>query len=371
MRQASGWQPQAPKAAERSVSIVANSVSRSKIPIAKVTRSAVLMSDYQSLMSRYHYEVPAEESAFEELVCDILNAVHDTTSFQLYRGRGSNQYGVDIFSKKMGMIVQCKKKDSGRKDLDLRRELVADLEETVCKARGWPHQFTTLVFATTTKKYSAIQDRAIELSDKERADVQFLAWAEIEKHIHRFRAIRERFYPHLAPAGRATETTVIARLPIPKTIGANGLMKSTIIEKFNRLGVEREKRFGKSAYAVMYKNFQREMKLGKNQKWTVIWDWPESAAKAICDYLDGKWKNTIAGRRESAKTKPNYIPNRPQLFAKEKEWLAVLGLEIESDETRHLLERAFGVTSHRSINHLQHWLFVLQLEQIVKDRVGI
>jgi hypothetical protein len=82
------------------------------------------------------------------------------------------------------------------------------------------------------------------------------------------------------------------------------------------------------------------MKLGKNQKWTVIWDWPESAAKAICDYLDGKWNNTIAGRKESAKSKPDYIPTRPQLFREGKGVaLAVLGLEMDSDETRELLER--------------------------------
>lgn len=322
-------------------------------------------------MSRYHYEVPAEESAFEELVCDILNAIHNTTSFQLYRGRGSNQYGVDIYSKPLRIIVQCKKKDTNRKDVDLRRELAADLEETACKVLGWPHPFTTLLFATTTKKYPSIQDKAIELSEKENVDIQFLAWSELEKHIHRFEFVRGRFYPHLKAPKRSSIDAVVSRLPIPKTIGANGLMKSTITEKFNRLGLEREKRFGRSAYAVMYKNFQREMKLGKKQKWTVIWDWPESAAKAICEYLDGKWNNTIAGRKESAKSKPDYIPTRPQLFAKEKEWLSVLGLEIDSDETRELLERSFGVASHRSINHLQHWLFVLQLEQIVKDHAGI
>jgi hypothetical protein len=307
--------------------------------------------DRNVTMSRYHYEVPADDAAFEELVCDILNAVHSTTSFQLYRGRGSNQFGVDIFSTPLNIIVQCKKKDNNRKDLELRRELATDLEETVCKIRGWPYQFTTLVFATTTKKYSTIQAKSIELSKKEGVDIQLLAWAEIEKHIHRFPSARERFYPHLASPRSTTKPQVVNRLPIPKTIGANALMKSTITERFNRLGLERAKRFGRSAYGVIYKNFQREMKLGKSQKWTVIWDWPESAAKAICDYLDDKWKNTIAGRKESAKSKPDYIPTRPQLFAKEKEWLAILGFDIDSDGTRELLARAFGVSSHRLINH--------------------
>ncbi|GEM_PF-5703623 len=60
-------------------------------------------------MRRYHYEMLAEKSAFEELVCDILNAIHNTIWFQLYRGRGSNQYGVGIYSKHLLIIMQRKK----------------------------------------------------------------------------------------------------------------------------------------------------------------------------------------------------------------------------------------------------------------------
>lgn len=321
-------------------------------------------------MSRYHYEIPADEVAFEELVCDILNSIHSTTSFQLYRGRGSSQFGVDLFSKEFKIVVQCKKKDTKRKDGELRAELSKDLDETLCKALGWPHSFSKLIFATTTKKYPAIQDKAIVLS-KPSLEVQFLAWVDIEKHIHRFPQIRKRFYPHLSRDSVEGGAAVIHRLPIPKTIGANALMKTTITGKFDRLGSEREKRFGKSAYSVMYKNFRRDLKMAKDQKWTAIWDWPETASKAVCDYLDIKWSNTIAGRKEKAKEKPNYIPSRPQLFAKEREWLTILGLEFDGEDTRQLLERSFGVASHRSITHCQHWLFVLQLEQIVKDRVGI
>lgn len=341
------------------------------MPIAKVMRSVVLMPSHQSVMSRYHYEIPAEESTFEDLVCDVLNAVNQTDSFQLYRGRGNQQFGVDIFSNKLQRVVQCKKKDTNRKDSELRCELNADLESTVSKLRGWPHKFKTLLLVTTTKKFSSVQDRAIALSNNEDFDIHIWAWAEIEKHIHRFSHIRERFYPHLAREQKKSGQAIIKRLPIPKTIGASAAMKRTIVEKFDRLGKEREKRFGKKAYSVMYKNFRTEMKMKKDQKWTVIWDWPETAAKTICQHLDDKWSNTIAGRKESAKDRPDYVPTRPQLFAKEKEWLAVLGLELDSDETRHLLQRSFGVDSHRAITHSQHWLFVLELEQLIKDRVGI
>jgi hypothetical protein len=322
-------------------------------------------------MSRYHYEVPAEESAFEDLVCDVLNAVNQTDTFQLYRGRGSEQFGVDVFSNKLQRVVQCKKKDTNRKDSELRRELTSDLESTVAKLRGWPHKFKTLLLVTTTKKFASLQDRAISLSNGEDFDIHIWAWPELEKHIHRFPHIRERFYPHLVREQKKSDPAVIKRLPIPKTIGANAAMKRTIVEKFDRLGKEREKRFGKTAYSVMYKNFRTEMKMKVGQKWTIIWDWPETAAPAICQHLDDKWDNTIAGRKESAKNRPDYVPTRPQLFAKEKEWLAVLGFDFDSDETRQLLRRSFGVESHRAITHLQHWLFVLELEQLIKDRVGI
>lgn len=321
-------------------------------------------------MSRFHYEVVAHESDFEELVCDLYNALHKTNTFQLYKNRGSNQFGIDIFSREEGIVIQCKKKDPIRKDKELKAELLAEIRECVGKAHSLPFPFKTFILATTSKNFGEVQDTAIKLSEEFPFCVQLVAWADIEKHIHRYPEIREKHYSHLdAKKGLKREGQPAKRLPIMGTIGANPLIKTSIIERFNKLGEQREKRHGKSAYGLMYKNFKKDLGI-KKQPWTCIWDWPEDAAGSIRYYLDTKYANTIAGRIETARAKVDYIPSRPQLVAKEKAALSLLGLEMDSPELRELLNRLFGVVSHTKLSHLNYWHLVLYLEKNAREQFG-
>ena len=321
-------------------------------------------------MSRYHYETLASETEFEEMVCELYNAIHATDTFQLYKSRGSGQYGIDIFSRERGVVIQCKKKDPGRTDREVRAELAADLRESVTKAHGLPFGFKTFVLATTTKKYGDVQDLAIELSGQFPFSVQLLAWRDIEKHIHFYTQIRDRYYPHLKSGKKSSpEESRMARAPIIGTIGANAAIKNSIIERFNKLGDERQKRHGRSAFPVMYKKFKADFGI-KKQLWTCIWEWPETAAHNIRYYLDAKYANTIAGRIEARQARPDYIPSRPQLITREKEALSYFDLDMKSPEVKTLLGDLFGVNSHTKLSHLDHWLFVLHLEGKARGAVG-
>lgn len=161
----------------------------------------------------------------------------------------------------------------------------------------------------------------------------------------------------------------VSFLPPPGTIGANSLLKQSIKERFNKIGEQREKRFGKRAYSVMYKNFKRDFEI-ENQVWTVIWDWPEATADAIIAYLDDKYANTIAGRNEAAIARGTMIPGEGHLFAQEKELLTYLGLEISSPEIKEALHRFFGVKSHTKLTKSKHWQWVLYLEAQVRELIG-
>lgn len=163
--------------------------------------------------------------------------------------------------------------------------------------------------------------------------------------------------------------TKVLMLPPLGTIGANHLLKQAIKERFNKLGEEREKRFGKSAYSVMYKNFKRDFEI-KNNAWTIIWEWPEATAKEIIKYLDDKFSNTIAGRNKVAIAKGTMIPAKGYLYAQEKELLAQLELEISSPEVKGALRKFFGVTSHTKLTKSKHWQWVLYLEAQVQKLIG-
>jgi len=161
----------------------------------------------------------------------------------------------------------------------------------------------------------------------------------------------------------------VSFLPPPGTIGANSLLKQAIIERFNKVGEQREKRFGKRAYSVMYKNFKHDFEI-KNQAWTVIWNWPEATADAIIGYLDDKYANTIAGRNEAAIASGTMIPGKGHLFAQERELLAHLGLEISSPEVKEALYKFFLVKSHTKLTKSKHWQWVLYLEAQVREFIG-
>ncbi len=155
-------------------------------------------------------------------------------------------------------------------------------------------------------------------------------------------------------------------LPSPSSIGADTLLKSRIIELFNKIGESREKRFGKKSYTVMYNNFKKDFGI-KNNKWTIIWDWPNECAPAILDYLQTKYKKTMDGRIEHASARIDYRHTRPHLYRKERELLSHLGLELGSQKVKLALKDFFGVTSHSKITHLQHWLWVCYLEGVVQS----
>lgn len=169
------------------------------------------------------------------------------------------------------------------------------------------------------------------------------------------------------PAGTKTRITI---LPSSGTIGANHLLKQGITDRFNKLGEEREKRVGKSAYSVMYNTFKKDFGIKTKQKWTTIWTWPEIMADKIIEYLDNKYANTKSGRIEGAVKRGSLIPSKRHLYKREKELLAQLDLEISSLEVKNSLKKYFGADSHTQLDSLKHWQWVMYLEKIVKERIG-
>ncbi|WP_162604993.1 SEFIR domain-containing protein [Geomonas terrae] len=161
----------------------------------------------------------------------------------------------------------------------------------------------------------------------------------------------------------------VERLPVIGTIGANPLLKQAIVERFNKLGEEREKRHAKNAYTVMYNKFKTDFEI-KNNKWTVIWDWPESTANVIIEYLDSKFKNTIAGRITGAIETGTLVPSKGHLYAREKQLLLQIGLDISHPTVKESLERYFGVNSHTKLSRMQHWQWNLYLERYIENLIN-
>lgn len=158
------------------------------------------------------------------------------------------------------------------------------------------------------------------------------------------------------------KTVKVVNAPPPGSIGAAGLLKEGIAEAFGKLGQEREKRVGKTAYSVMYSTFKKDFQIPKELPWTTIWNWPESRAAEIAAYLEEKHSQTIGGKIERAAKRPGYQHTRGHLFKREKELLAHLELTPDSPEVRAEMRRYFGTDSHKDMDARQHANWVAHLE---------
>ncbi len=201
----------------------------------------------------YQYEPLSDEYQFQDFLVDLFNEKFKTNTFENYRSKGYAQYGVDGYSPALKIAVQAKKKDLLRPPEVIEKELVDDLEETIKKLEGFPHEVTSIYLSTTTKKFPKAQDKAIELST-EKLSVQFFSWPDIQKEIHKFPSIREKYFPHLATKVFPKELVSTPRLALDEIIGRKTELKD--LEKLfavNKLvSIESIGGVGKTTFARAY-----------------------------------------------------------------------------------------------------------------------
>jgi transcriptional regulator with XRE-family HTH domain len=146
--------------------------------------------------------------------------------------------------------------------------------------------------------------------------------------------------------------------PPTGSIGSNPILVETITGLFNELGDRREKRFGKSAYPVMYNAFKKDFSIPKNQKYTTYKLWKESRAQEIIKYLQEKLDETITGRKQRTAKKKGHT--RPYLLKQTSELHECLGWSEATYRGR--LHFLFGVTSRRDLNVSQLKSYIEYLE---------
>lgn len=137
-------------------------------------------------MSDFQLPQLDDEYKFEKFIRDLFNEEYSSKSFQIYKGKGCGQNGIDIFSPTEKIAIQCKKKDILRTDNKLEKELLADLEESIQKLQNFPHEYKTFILATTTKKYSKVQEKCIEYSQLYHIEIQFWDWKTITEYVVKY-----------------------------------------------------------------------------------------------------------------------------------------------------------------------------------------
>ncbi|TDE14776.1 tetratricopeptide repeat protein [Dyadobacter psychrotolerans] len=165
---------------------------------------------------KFQFEPLDDEYGFQEFINDLFNAKFATNSFEEYRSKGLAQFGIDVYSPELRIAVQAKKKKLSRNKLVLTKELVADFDQSIELLKSFPYPVDTFIVASTTPKYSEVQDKAISLSLREQKKIQFLAWEDIEKDLTAYPKLRSKYYPHLQTEIIPRELTIIPKKDLSK-----------------------------------------------------------------------------------------------------------------------------------------------------------
>jgi len=153
-------------------------------------------------MPKYPLQLPplADENDFEKLINKLCQKKYNLDSFQLYGRKGSKQFGIDGITLSDGkelIVFQAKKKEDNSKST--RDKLLKEFEEETkqfnkefVETRGY--KVKEFIFASTVKRYTQLQDKAIELSKKYNFRVSYWGWDDISNLLHEYEDVFDEFY---------------------------------------------------------------------------------------------------------------------------------------------------------------------------------
>ena len=144
-------------------------------------------------MARYNYSPPSDWSKFEELICDVWSRELNDSDMQRFGRQGQSQNGVDIYSPKEGVGIQCKLKGIGEKISE------DELKIEIDKAKKFKPKLKSFCIITTAKEDAKIQELAWEISDihKKRNlfTISIFGWNTVTQRLELQPEVLEKYYP--------------------------------------------------------------------------------------------------------------------------------------------------------------------------------
>ncbi|MGY5353578.1 hypothetical protein [Wenyingzhuangia sp. IMCC45467] len=255
-------------------------------------------------MAKYQLPALKNESEFEEFICDLFNEIENTESyrnseFQLFGTKGQNQKGIDIFSLKTKNVIQCKLKSLRRKDDLLRKELIADIDSDLTKIENLNFEFERLIFTSTFRDDSKIQEYVSELSEKSDFDIYYWGWDTISKYAEESELILKKYFPKLFKKPKTKKN----EFP-ENALGKDLLKKNYATYLIRRYGdwkqIELSRKNEKFNWGSFNKHIMNKYKASGINYIHV------NHFENLCDYLKSRIDKTIMGKTRISKGHRNY-----------------------------------------------------------------
>jgi len=156
-------------------------------------------------MPKYLLQLPSllDENDFEKLINKLCQKKYNLDSFQLYGRKGSKQYGIDggtLTDNKKLIVFQAKKKETIYKTEEtIRKKLLEEFESELNQfnkefVEFKKYEVEEFIFASTFKRDTQLQNKALELSKKYNFRATYWGWDDISDWIQEHEDIFNEFY---------------------------------------------------------------------------------------------------------------------------------------------------------------------------------
>ena len=159
---------------------------------------------------------------FEDMTCDLFNQLDSTNSYKRFGKSGHQQKGIDVFSVEKDIAIQCKKKDLSRKETEIRRELIADIEKDVnlILEKKLKIKIKHLYIASTYNDHPEIDEFCEELKERLNVDFEIIywGWQTIENKISNYTSLLEKYWSNFIVNVTTSEQEFKRNLDLRKKI---------------------------------------------------------------------------------------------------------------------------------------------------------
>lgn len=157
-------------------------------------------------MAKYQLPPFENDKIFEEFVCDLLNEITNTQSFQntayqTFGVSGQNQKGIDVFSAKTGTVVQCKLKRLRRSDKAIRKTIINEIEADVAAAKSLQFKVQRFILVSTFRDDVEIQEFVSKFAETQQFSIQYWGWDTLTKYVIQSPNILRKYFPGFISQG--------------------------------------------------------------------------------------------------------------------------------------------------------------------------
>jgi hypothetical protein len=263
-------------------------------------------------MANYQFPPLKNEKKFEEFVCDLLNIIENTdsyenTEYQQFGVSGQDQHGIDIFSAKTGTVIQCKLKDLRKQDETIRKQLISVLEADILKSAELKFGIKRFYLASTFRDDAVIQEFATALQSKLEAPfvIQYWGWDTLSKYAEQHDVIIRKYFPKFLP--KPVKQPKTPKVEFPDGSLGKDLIKKNYVTYLNRRYAEwKQMQLDKEGKGEKFNWPNHNKGLMNRYKASGINYIPLTQFEDLVSYIQGRIDKTIFGRYRKSKEMKNY-----------------------------------------------------------------